>query len=78
MYDPYNYPFPSRNNTMYLSTIHNEDAKIRKFKVIDTKRDFSMNLINADIESYFLSREQSSEVCCVHKQNRLYAQKRRH
>ena len=46
----YNYPSLNRRDGMYLSTITSRDAPIRKFKQLDTKRDWSINLYNLDIE----------------------------
>ena len=43
------YPFPNRKDLMYLSKITNEDCPLKKFKQLDTKRDWSMNLFNLDI-----------------------------
>ena len=40
----YNLPTNSRKDTMYLSTINSNDAKIHPFKKLDTKRDWSINL----------------------------------
>lgn len=48
--EDYNYKTANRVDTMYLNTIKNEDAKIRKFKQLDTRRDYSANLFNLDIE----------------------------
>ena len=45
----FSYPFPNRKDLMYLSKITNEDYPLRKFKQLDTKRDWSMNLFNLDI-----------------------------
>lgn len=45
----YNFPTPNRNDTMYLSTIKDQDSRIRKFKQLDTTRDYSANLYNLDI-----------------------------
>jgi hypothetical protein len=51
--DNFDYSIPSipKGNTMYLSTINKNDAIIRPFKKIVTKRDWSANLYNLDIES---------------------------
>lgn len=46
----YNYGSLNRKDLMSLSTINNNDAHLRKFKHIDTKRDWSANLYNLDIE----------------------------
>ena len=48
--DDYNYPSLNRKDLMSLSTITNKDFPIRKFKCINTKRDWSVNLYNLDIE----------------------------
>ena len=45
-----NYPTPTRKDTMFLSTIGPKDAPIKKFKQLDTTRDWSINLYNLDIE----------------------------
>ena len=45
-----NYPTPSRKDTMFLSTIGPNDAPMKKFKQLDTSRDWSINLYNLDIE----------------------------
>lgn len=45
----YNYPTASRSDTMYLSTIGVNDAKNRRFKQLNTNRDYSANLFNLDI-----------------------------
>ncbi len=47
--DDYNYPTLNRTDTMYLSTIKPNDVKIKKFKQINTNRDYSANLYNLDI-----------------------------
>lgn len=49
--DHYNYPQLNRKDTMYLSVIRDSDEKIRKFKSLNTKRDFSLSNFNLDIES---------------------------
>jgi hypothetical protein len=46
----YNYSSLNRKDLMSLSTINNNDVTLRKFKQIDTKRDWSANLYNLDIE----------------------------
>ena len=43
-------PFLSRKDTMYLSSINSNDFPLKKFKQITTKRDWSSNLYNLDIE----------------------------
>ncbi len=45
-----NYPTPNRKDTMFLSTIGPKDAPLKKFKQLDTTRDWSINLYNLDIE----------------------------
>ena len=45
-----NYPTPSRKDTIFLSTIGPNDAPMKKFKQLDTSRDWSINLYNLDIE----------------------------
>ena len=51
--DNFDFSIPSipKGNTMYLSTINKNDAIIRPFKKMVTKRDWSANLYNLDIES---------------------------
>lgn len=46
----FNYRSLNRKDLMSLSTISNNDMKLRKFKAIDTQRDWSTNLYNLDIE----------------------------
>ena len=48
----YSLPFLSKKDTMSLSTINSNDAKIRPFKKIDTQRDWSINLYNLDNDSF--------------------------
>jgi hypothetical protein len=45
----YNYPSMNRQDLMSLSTIQNKDAPIKRFKQLDTGRDWSTNLYNLDI-----------------------------
>ena len=40
-----------KGHTMYLSTLNNDDVKIKPFKKLNTKRDWSVNLYNLDIKS---------------------------
>ena len=47
----YSIPTLNKNNTMYLSSINAQDAKMRPFKKLYTQRDWSTNLYNLDIES---------------------------
>ena len=51
--DNFDFSIPTipKGNTMYLSTINKNDAIIRPFKKMVTKRDWSANLYNLDIES---------------------------
>ena len=46
----YSLPSLSKKDTMSLSTINSNDAKVRPFKKMDTQRDWSINLYNLDIE----------------------------
>lgn len=46
----YNYPSLNRKDLMYLSSITNEDAPFKRFKQLDTNRNWSINLFNLDIE----------------------------
>ena len=46
----FNYPSLNRKDTMFLSTVNNNDFPIRKFKQLHTKRNWSINLYNLDIE----------------------------
>ena len=48
--DDYNYPSLNRKDLMYLSTLSNRDFPIRKINKINTKRDWSVNLYNLDID----------------------------
>ena len=48
--DDYNYPSLGRKDLMSLSTLTNRDFPIRKINKINTKRDWSVNLYNLDIE----------------------------
>ena len=47
--EDYNYRSLNRNDLMNLNTINENDMKIKKFKQLDTKRDWSINLYNMDI-----------------------------
>lgn len=47
--EDYNYRSLNRKDLMSLSTINNNDLNIKKFKQLDTKRDWSINLYNMDI-----------------------------
>ena len=46
----YNYPSLNRKDTMYLSTMTHKDFPIKKFKQLETRRNWSINLYNLDIE----------------------------
>ena len=46
----YNYPSLNRKDTMYLSTMTHKDFPIKKFKQLQTRRNWSINLYNLDIE----------------------------
>ena len=48
--EDYNYRTATKADTMYLDTIKNCDTRIKKFKQIDTIRDYSANLYNLDIQ----------------------------
>ena len=45
-----NLKMPLRKDLMSLSCINEKDSNIKKFKQINTKRNFSLNLYNLDIE----------------------------
>lgn len=47
--EDYNYRTAKRCDTMFLDTVNPADAKYRKFKQINTNRDYSANLFNLDI-----------------------------
>ena len=47
--EDYNYRSLNRNDLMSLSNIHENDLNIKKFKQLDTRRDWSINLYNMDI-----------------------------
>ena len=51
----YSLPSLSKKDTLSLSTINSNDAKIRPFKKMDTQRDWSINLYNLDIEKGILT-----------------------
>jgi hypothetical protein len=55
MVEDYNYRTLNRSDLMSLSTINEKDTKIKKFKLMDTKRDWSISLYNMDIEGMFLN-----------------------
>ena len=46
----FNYPFLKRKDLMYLSSLNSRDYPLRFFKKLNTKRDWSANLYNLDIE----------------------------
>ena len=46
----YDYPFLKRKDLMSLSTLNKNDFPIKKINQINTKRDWSLNLYNLDIE----------------------------
>ena len=46
----FNYPSLNRKDLMYLSTVNNNDFPKRKFKQLNTNRNWSINLYNLDIE----------------------------
>ena len=46
----FNYPSLTRKDLMYLDSINSRDCPIRKINQINTKRDWSTNLYNLDIE----------------------------
>lgn len=50
----YNWPTLNRKDLMSLSTINQNDAKFKKFKQLDTNRDWSTNLCSFDIESILI------------------------
>jgi hypothetical protein len=47
--EDYNYRSLNRVDLMSLSGVNENDMKIKKFKKLDTKRDWSINLYNMDI-----------------------------
>ena len=47
--EDYNYRSLERKDLMSLSSVNPQDMKIKKFKKLDTKRDWSINLYNMDI-----------------------------
>jgi hypothetical protein len=46
----YDYPTLNRKDTMYLSTMTQRDFPLKKFKQLQTNRNWSINLYNLDIE----------------------------
>lgn len=47
--EDYNYRSLNRTDLMSLSSINETDMRMKKFKQLDTKRDWSINLYNMDI-----------------------------
>lgn len=47
--EDYNYRSLNRKDLMSLSSINDNDLKVKKFKQLETKRDWSINLYNMDI-----------------------------
>ena len=47
--EDYNYRSLNRSDLMSLSSINEKDMRIKKFKQMDTKRDWSISLYNMDI-----------------------------
>lgn len=52
--EDYNYRSLNRCDLMSLSSVNENDMKIKKFKKLDTKRDWSINLYNMDIPGIIL------------------------
>ena len=57
----FNYPSLTRKDLMYLDSINSRDCPIRKINQINTKRDWSTNLYNLDIEKSVPKKQ------CFHK-----------
>lgn len=73
----FNYPSLQRKDLMALSTITNNDASIKKFKQLDTRRDWSTNNYNLDIEGKVIKikyRKCSKTIWSIKSKNRLYKQ----
>lgn len=51
--EDYNYRSLNRKDLMSLSTVNEGDMRIKRFKQLDTKRDWSINLYNMDIPGIF-------------------------
>lgn len=47
--EDYNYRSLNRNDLMSLATLNENDINLKKFKQLETKRDWSINLYNMDI-----------------------------
>ena len=52
--EDYNYRSLNRNDLMSLSVVNEADMKIKKFKQLDSKRDWSINLYNMDIPGIYI------------------------
>ncbi len=52
--EDYNYRSLNRRDLMSLSTVNENDMRIKKFKQLDTKRDWSINVYNMDIPGIYL------------------------
>ena len=66
----FNHPSLNKKDTMYLNVINDADEKIRKFKSINTNRDFSYNLFNLDIEKSCPNRHYLiHKPCFINKNN---------
>ena len=48
-----NYPTLQKKDTFYYRGLHSSDFPIKKFKQIDTKRDYSLNNYSLDIDGAF-------------------------
>lgn len=68
----YNHRSLNRKDLMSLDVIKNEDSRIRKFKCIDSSRDWTMNLYNRDIDGNLILFNFSGS---VPKQFGVYNQK---
>ena len=55
-YDDYNYKSLNRKDLIINRNLDNSDFPIRKFKQLDTKRDFSLNNYVLDIKGAFPRR----------------------
>jgi len=51
--EDYNYRSLNRSDLMSLSSINESDMRIKKFKQLDTKRDWSISLYNMDIPGMY-------------------------
>jgi len=54
--EDYNYRSLNRNDLMSLNTLNNHDMNIKKFKQLETKRDWTINLYNMDIPGIFINQ----------------------